>query len=200
MNDVDYPSNDRESHERQPKAHERPFAGERMTATLDDLGRERSTSAPRWLTPGIIVAFWLLHYLIYTTYELLNDSAQMIRQALVPRAINSAFAIAISAGMVIILKSLRYRRLSFRALTAVLLTVITTAVHLAWVNFTYSFFFAAEPSNSPLWVGYATDYLTRFWWFAALAAIILALSYVDDIREREERIGALQALAHDPQL
>jgi two-component system LytT family sensor kinase len=172
-----------------------------MAATVDFLKRERDAgSISRLLAPAIIGAFWVLHYLIYTAYALLNDSGAMLRQYLVPRAINSGFAIAISAAMVVILNKLRRRRLAFRAVTAVILTLIATGLHLAWVNVEYRLFFPGETSSTPLWIGFATDYLIRFWWFAALAAIILALSYVDDIREREERIGALQALAHDAQL
>lgn len=172
-----------------------------MAATVDLLKRERDTgSISRLLAPAIIVAFWVLHYLIYTAYALLNDSGPMLRQYLLPRAINSAFAIAISAAMVVILNKLRHRHLGLRAITAVIFALVATAAHLSWSEFLYNLFYSSSSSDSSPWAAYAIDYLTRFWWFAALAAIILALSYVDDIREREERIGALQALAHDAQL
>src|SRR4051794_2064603 len=201
MNDVDVQSNDRGSHERQTNADERLPVVRSGSATIEVLDWPRNGgSTSHRLALSIVVGFWALHYLIYTVFALLNDSVPMLREYLVPRAINSAFAIAISAAMVVILTRLRHRRLGFRAMTAVIFTLIATALHLAWVNLVYRLFFPGETSNTSFWVSYATDYLVRFWWFAALAAIILALSYVDDIREREERIGALQALAHDAQL
>src|SRR5207302_219052 len=53
---------------------------------------------------------------------------------------------------------------------------------------------------SPLWLVYGTDVLIRFWFFASQSAIILALSYAGDIRERERQIHSLQALAQAAQL
>lgn len=200
MNDVPAQSNDHGDRERQAQTHERLLAGPRIAETSQEFGRERNASAPRWLTPSIIVAFWAFHYLVYTAYGLLSDSGQMVIKFLVPRAVNSALAVAISAVMVVILHRLRHRRLSFRAMAAIILMLVATALHLFLVFLVYRLFFTGESSNSPFWVSFATDYLIRFWWFAALAAVILALSYVDDIREREERIGTLQALAHDAQL
>lgn len=187
MNDKGKPMNDRSSAE-----------VSEWSATVSEQ-TWNAPPVPRWLTAGIIFAFWTLHYLVYTLYALLNYPEQTISQ-LFPRAIISAVAIAVSLGMVVILNTLRDRRLALRALAAGILSVIGAALHLVSAEFVWVLFFPGESSPSPLWVMYTNDYLNRFWWYAALSAIILALSYVADIREREERIGALQALAHHAQL
>jgi LytS/YehU family sensor histidine kinase len=49
-------------------------------------------------------------------------------------------------------------------------------------------------------VEFASDYAWRFWIWFATSGTILAMSYAFDIREREERIRTLQALAHSAQL
>src|SRR3954453_14244033 len=163
MSDIDVQPSDRVYFERPQNGDERPSAAVGVAGTPDYKGRERDTgSISRWLAPMIIGGFWVVHYLIYTVYALLNDSGAMLRQYLVPRAINSGFAIAISAAMVVILNRLRHRRLALRAVAAVVLALIATALHLAWVNLEYRWFFPGETSNTPLWVGFATDYLIRF--------------------------------------
>ena len=42
--------------------------------------------------------------------------------------------------------------------------------------------------TSSLWIIYGTDFIVRFWFFASQSAIILALSYAADVREREQQI------------
>jgi LytS/YehU family sensor histidine kinase len=55
-------------------------------------------------------------------------------------------------------------------------------------------------SGLPSTIDLVQDYVLRLWYFGSLSGIILALSYAADVRDREERIGRLQALAHSAQI
>lgn len=159
----------------------------------------RTPAQWRRLTIGVIVAFWLIWFVAYTAFAFLNDPTMMLR-TLAPRSIIVPVGAILSLGIAYALNALRRRPFAIRALAAAVLALLTTAIHTV-VSFNVWMIFIPDgyPKTSPL-VAYATDIIVRFWYFASIAAVLLVLTYVRDVNEREERISTLQSLAHTAQL
>jgi two-component system LytT family sensor kinase len=199
VNNLDLPSNDIRWDERPPSAHERlPGEADAVAAELGESGRARTDSSWR---PTIIVvmAFWIFWFLAQTTYNLIDAPGDAVKYAL-GRTLVAGSGVAVSLAIAAALRRLRSAQLSVRALAAIALTLVATIIHGAITREIWMIFAPDQRSTSPLWVVVATDFLMRFWFFATQSAIILAQSYASDIRERDERIHALQALAHSAQL
>jgi hypothetical protein len=150
----------------------------------------------RVLTVLIIVGFWILHYTGNTLYTVLSHAPNMMK-ALLPRALVSLSGVAICIVFATILNSLRREPMRVRAATAFVLALGGTAAQSLFTHFAYLPYVQMESTG---WVEYALDFEIRFWFFASICSLILALSYVADVADREERIRALQALAHSAQL
>ena len=150
----------------------------------------------RIVTVAIIVVFWILHYAGNTLYTVLNHGPNMMK-ALLPRAVVSLSGVAICIVFASLLNSLRREPMRVRAATALLLALGGTAAQSLFTHFVYLPYIQMESGG---WVEYALDFEIRFWFFASICSLILALSYVADVADREERISALQALAHSAQL
>jgi hypothetical protein len=151
------------------------------------------------LTIGVIVAFWLIWFVAYTAFAFLNDPT-MMQRTIAPRAIIVPVGAILSLGIAYGLNALRRRPFIVRALAASALALLTTVIHTI-VSFKVWVIFIPDgyPKSSML-VAYTTDIIVRFWYFASVAAVLLVLTYVRDVNEREERISTLQSLAHTAQL
>jgi hypothetical protein len=153
----------------------------------------------RKATVGIIVGFWLIYFL-GTTAMILAMNPSETRNLYVPRAIVSVGGIVISFLMIWVQYRIDTASLSRRAMVALAMAFIAPLVHF-YLNFVvFAQFFPRWTPGLPGLAEFTQDYLFRFWIFASLSGIVLALSYAGDIREREERIHALQALAHSAQI
>ena len=159
----------------------------------------RTPAQWRRLTIGVIVAFWLIWFIAYTAFAFLNDPT-MVRQTMTPRAIIVPVGAILSLGIAYALNALRHRPFVVRALTAAALALLTTAIHTVISFKVWMIFIPTGYPKTPLLIAYTTDVIVRFWYFASIAAVLLVLTYVRDVNEREERIGTLQALAHTAQL
>jgi LytS/YehU family sensor histidine kinase len=95
---------------------------------------------------------------------------------------------------------MRDRSLGFRAMAAIVLAIICAALQAVIVEQVVVLMFPPDPKPSPYLLAYASDFFPRLWVFACFGGVSVALSYVADIRDREERIGSLRALAHSAQL
>jgi hypothetical protein len=157
-------------------------------------------SKSRWrLTIAIVLAFWLFWYLVQTAYMVANAPQELLKYA-PGRTLVAASGAALSLMIAAVLDRLKNSRLSFRAFAAILLALVATMVHGVITQHIWMALVPEMRPTSPIWVVYTTDFVVRCWFFASQSAIILALSYAADVREREERIRALQALAHSAQL
>jgi len=154
-----------------------------------------------WIQIGVIFAIWATAYLVFTAQQLMNAPEGRGWWYLVPRAISCGTGALISLGILAIQHKLRPYSMTTRSFAAVGLALGGTAL-LAGLNFPIFLPFIPDEvkSSSPFWMGYLFDFLTRFWIFVSISGIILAFSYLADIRAREERISALQALAQSAQL
>ena len=162
----------------------------------------RGVAARDWsrlLGIAIIVLFWTVQFTAYTVYQLMNGP-DLASRLLVPRAVNAVAGILISLAIFAVQKGLRRRRLSVRAYWAVGLAIVGAALQSVMAEIAYLIFVPDLWGTSPYWVMLSSDSINRLWGLVAISAIILAITYSSDIREREERIDALQALAHAAQI
>jgi sensor histidine kinase YesM len=196
MNDLEFASNGALTNELPPKPHERlhPDAvAESVGANFRTYERARSRNT----TVLIILIFWVLYYAGISAMVAI-EAPNETRNLYVPRAFVSVGGVLLSFGMVFVLD--RMRSLSVRAVVAVILALTLPVLHFFINLAVFDSFFPRQTPGMPAFSEFAEDYLLRAWVFASVSGIILARSYAADIREREERIHALQALAHSAQL
>ena len=194
MNDLYSPTNGIRSDERSLKDDERPHSAASAITTGLRIGPKAPRRAEmRKATVAIILAFWVFYFL-GTSIVVFTMSPDELDTMYAPRAIVAASGVGVSFIMVWVQGLLRHSSLSRRALVALALSALGAAVHLGF-NLVIFGQFNPRQWETPL-AGFIQDYMFRLWIFGTLSGMILALSYAADIREREERIHALQALAH----
>jgi two-component system, LytTR family, sensor kinase len=201
VNDMNALPNDLRSHEQHPDANERRHSaansgGLPNVPLCDPIRSERRY---RLIAVAIILLFWVVQYGLYTLEGYVRSGTQA-GSSLYIRAIISSWGLILSFGIVEVLESIRHRSLGVRAAAAFLLAIFSAAIQAAIVEQLVPVFFPKLSYDSPYWLMYVEDFFPRLWAFSVFAGISVALSYVVDIREREERIGALQELAHSAQI
>jgi two-component sensor histidine kinase len=199
VDDMSAPSDGIGTDERHPKSNEQQpmdAVAEALTSAHESLRAERRY---RWLTVAIVLLFWVVQYTLFTIEAYIWSNTLMFK-AFGARAIVSAWGVILSFGFVGILDSLRQKSLGVRAVAAVGLAICGAALQAGIIEGVLKELFPPEPHPSPIWMEYAVNFFARLWTFACFGGISVALSYAIDIREREQRIRALQALAHSAQL
>lgn len=197
VNDVHAPPNARQTDQRHPNWHEQPP----LAVAPEAVGSDRPDRPQMsWRSAVLIVlGFWGLWFLSQSAFNLITAPEDVAKYAW-PRALVSGTGAAISLAIAIVLSRLRSAKLSRRAIVSIVLALVATALHGLITRQIWMIFAPGEQPKSSAWVFYSTDFLWRFWVFASQSAIILAQSYAADIRDREQRIISLQALAHSAQL
>lgn len=200
MNDRNGAASARLANERHSNADERQSEGLEELGNGDILTPDDSPRRNRWLlfTGAIVVLFWISYFAGLRAMMDLANPHQPPR-IYVPRAVVTLAGIIISFGIVAGQTFLPRPSLARRAVVAVTSALAASALQSAINIWTFNYFF---PGNSPIFnsLAFATDYAWRVWIWIAAGALILALSYASDIRERERRILAFQNLAHSAQL
>ena len=189
MNSIFSTMNAAESGERPAGAAERPF----MSAA-PPTGRFF-----RRMALWVILGFWLTYFTTLTAARLAVVATENWL-SIVPRGIMSLLAILLSFGILAVLRRARGRGLVWRALTAACLALAGCMVHTALNTIV---FFQFVPGTSPWYVivaEYPISLLTFIWQYLAISVMLLALTYGEDVVDREERIVALQAQANVAQL
>lgn len=148
---------------------------------------------------AIILALWALQYWA-TSILVIAEGRYSTSELYVPRLLVTLGNIIISFGMVAVQDRLREYSLALRGAVAVILGVTAPAISVLINNFVFYRLYDFSSTGLPTIIDFAQDYLMRFWIFGVLSLLILALSYASDVREREQRILALRALAHSAQL
>ena len=197
MNDIGNSVSDTVRGERAPKRGERHLSSAKPLIELDTVPARSSSIASRRLTVAIILVFWVVLFASFTAYGLLMWPERELNLA--PRAIICAGGALISFGIVAAQQRLRGQRLAVRALAALALAIAGAALH-ALVNHGIFSVFLEGYGDGQIWRSLSLQFLDRFWVFISLSAIILALSYSADIRDREAQIHALQSLAQSAQI
>jgi two-component sensor histidine kinase len=197
VNDVNAPMDGSEAHQRHPGANERQPPSSIAVSLEFDGGRRSASARQRRVTTAIIVVFWVVQYVYLSiSFALMNPGEH--RNVYLPRVFVTLAGLLISFGMLDVQKRLRESSLTFRAAVAGLMALIAPLIHSAMNMAIFSIMLPGTSATTA--VDFLQDALWRFYYFVALSAIILALSYAGDIREREARISSLQALAHSAQI
>lgn len=196
MNDTVNSVSDTGRDERPPKQGERHLSTKPLFE-LDTILVQQNSIASRRLTVAIILVFWVVLFASFTAYGLLMWPEREL--LLAPRAIICTGGALISFGIVAAQQRLRRHRLAVRALAALALAVLGAALH-ALVNHGVFSAFLDGYGDGQIWRSLSLQFLDRWWVFVSLSAIILALSYSADIRDREAQIHALQSLAQSAQI
>ena len=200
MNNIISRSNDVPRGERPLNADERPHAEASAVAFEFNLGDSTSyRTESRRVTAAIILIFWLLQYGIVSLNLFLMDSPGQGRLFL-PRAFSAGVGVLISFAMVAVQNRLRESSLSLRAAVAGAMAVIGTVIHSVTSVVIFQLVLRTTTPILAQLSEIGQDTIYRLWIFISLSAIILALSYAADIRDREMRIRLLQALAHSAQV
>jgi two-component system, LytTR family, sensor kinase len=106
----------------------------------------------------------------------------------------------LSFGILLVLRGARGKSLIRRALAAGGLALLACMLHTAINTIVFLQF---VPAASPWYVivaEYPLSMLMFIWPYLAVSVMLLALTYGEDLTEREERIAALQAEANEAQL
>ena len=158
--------------------------------------------ALRRVTIAIVTIYWIGQFGANTLYVHLT-SPDYALTTLAPRALSCVAGAIVTLAGIALQDRWRGSRLPTRAYLAIVFTIASAAIlgGLAYPIFTR---FMPPEGTSPFWVRYWADYpvevVPRLWTFASVYAMSLAISYATDVREREEEIVALRALAQDAQL
>jgi len=150
------------------------------------------------LTVGLILLFWVSQWGAITLLRMVRMPEEGTSYFL-PRAGACTFAFFQSIGILGIQWRLRRRSFRVRALAALGLALVGATLHSIVNQFMFDLimddFWATFAISDPL-----LGILDFLWSYLALSAMLLALAYAVDVRDREDRINALQALAHSAQL
>jgi two-component system LytT family sensor kinase len=180
---------------RQPEPNER-----RQAPLVQDLPRTSDRSKSTWRTfVGVSVAFWAVWYVAYSVFVWVNTPLKFW-EYLFPRSLLAVVGVLISLGVAFALQIFRPRRVALGALVVIPLALVATGLHAIASDLVWRFFYPDEMGTSPPWIMYTTDFIIRFWYFASVSALMLAVSYIGEIKDREQQITQLQALAHSAQL
>lgn len=182
-----------------------PAAGAEIVvdaAGTADLGgglhRRRSLRLFWAMTVGLILLFWISQWGAITLLRMVRMPSEGTSYFL-PRAGASTFAFFLSIGILAIQWRLRRHSLRVRAFAALGLAVAGAALHSIFNQFMFDLimddFWATFSIMDPV-----LGILDFLWSYLAVSAMLLALAYAVDVRDREDRINALQALAHSAQL
>ena len=155
-------------------------------------------TALRQVTLLVVTLFWISLFAantIFTQITMPEDAAA----SLLPRACVCVAGALLTLVCIAIQDRWLGLRLLIRALWAIAFTIVSSAV-LGAANYFIFRAFVPETGSSGLWVSVGYQLVPRLWVFGSVYAMSLAISYSTEVREREEEIAALQALAQDAQL
>jgi two-component system LytT family sensor kinase len=155
--------------------------------------RRRSAN---FLMVWTILLFWTASYSVITARQF-SVSPSWVTIYFWPRLMTAAFGALLSIAMAIGQAAVANRKLAIRAAVALAFAVGCSTVAAAM---TFLIERPFDPNMPPLWPNILPEFYSRIFTFGSISAIILAVSYAEDIRRREQRIVALQALADSAQV
>ncbi|HTU09929.1 MAG TPA: histidine kinase [Allosphingosinicella sp.] len=189
MNSIFSPSN-------APAAHERPAgAAEPPRAAPAQPGARFF----RRLAIGVILGFWLTYFITLTAARL-AISASESWPLIAARGLMSLLAMLLSFAILAALRRARGRGPARRVLIAAGLALAGCMVHAALNPVVFMQFVPVSSPWSVLIAEYPISLLSFLWQYVAVSVMLLALTYGEDLTEREERIVSLQAQANAAQL
>jgi two-component system LytT family sensor kinase len=147
-----------------------------------------------------ILLFWTTQFSILTILRRLNMGEEEKLSYLLPRLCVTIIAIGFSFVIADRLRRLAGKSMRTKLLTAAAAALIGCFLHGA-VNLAVFEVFVPESNMESFSVGlYFAALLQWFWSYAALCALVLAVTTSLELGERERRIAHLQRVAHTAQL
>jgi two-component system LytT family sensor kinase len=174
-------------------------SGERPAGTAE---RPRAAPAPlffRRMAIWVIVGFWLTYFVTLNAARL----AMVAREnwlSIAPRGLMTLFAILLSFGILVLLRRVRGRSLVRRALIAAGLALGGCMLHTALNPIVFMPFTSMTSPWYVLVAEYPVSLLSFIWQYLAVSVMLLALTYGEDLAEREQRIADLQAESNEARL
>jgi len=161
-------------------------------------------SSPNRLAVLTILLCWVTQFILLTTQMTMAESAAglpILRGAeLVARGSVSLMGIIISLGMLIILSRLRDMALGWRVAIAAASAVGAALLH-AFANFVmFSLFGPQDAMRRATLSSYTAATTVWFWTYGTVAALLLAIYYYADLRERDRRLAQLRSVAQSAQI
>ncbi len=169
-----------------------------MTPILSSLPDDsyRGTRLLRRVPVYIILLFWVAQFSNLTAMRLIRFPEEGF-EGIVPRIIVTLLGISWSFGFLLIQRAARQRSFTARSVIAGLLAPAGSGLHTIANLLVFNAFFP----DAGLTIGiYLPAFFDWMWFYAALSVVILALTYVADLADNEERIASLQARANAFQL
>jgi hypothetical protein len=165
---------------------------------MDALADNGSTKTFYRGTAALLVLFWTCQFATLTVQRHLMG--QPDRGYLAPRALVALAGVLISLLLAFSFRRLGGSRLSVRLLAGIALAAGACMLH-SLANYTiFQLFFGQGNEQSATWGDYGFAMIQWFWSYAAVAGLLLALTYSRELAERERRLAGLQRLTHGAQL
>ena len=147
----------------------------------------------------VLVLFWIAQYSALTVLRWLLDTHDT-PTFLLGRAFATGVGLLISLAMARAYALLEGARFSTRILVSIGMTIAAAMVHALCNWFIFAALFGVERMKMTPATDYAMSMLSWFWNYAALAGLLLAVTYNRELADRERRLAALERLAHSAQL
>lgn len=147
------------------------------------------------------VLFWGVHYLVLATRSSIVDNPYLSFADLQLRRIPISLAgFLIALGLLALLQPLRRRPFAFRVLASAILVVPAAALYGLVTDLMLWYVAPAAPVLPYEPVMFWQDMFPWLGSYAAWAALIVALDYSHEVRDRERRLAELAAVAREAQL
>ena len=161
-------------------------------------------SSPNRLAVLTILLCWLTQFVLLTGEMTMAETAAglpILRGSeLLARASVSLMGIVISTGLILILSRQRETPLGWRVAVAAASAVAASLLH-AFANFTlFSLFGPGDAMQRATLSSYIAATTVWFWTYGTIAALLIAIYYYADLRERDRRLAYLRTVAQSAQI
>jgi two-component system LytT family sensor kinase len=167
-------------------------------AILAESGLDSPNAALRPVTILVVTLFWISQFGANTIFTQLTSPEDLV-VSLLPRACVCVAGELLTLGCIALQHRWRDSGLRVRVCWAIAFTILSSAA-LSAANYLIFKAFLGPTESSGLLVSVGYQLIPRFWVFGSVYAISLAISYWAEVRDREEEIAGLRALAQDAQL
>ena len=162
------------------------------------------SSSPNRLAIFTILLCWLTQFVLLTGEMTMAESAAglpILRGSeLLARASVSLMGIVISTGVTLILSRQRETPLGWRVAIAAVSAVAASLLH-AFANFAlFSLFGPDDAMQRATLSSYIAATTVWFWTYGTVAALLIAIYYYADLRERDRRLAHLRSVAQSAQI
>ncbi len=171
------------------------------TAAIQERGRVSSPNRLAFLT---ILLCWVTQFVLLTGQMTMAESAAglpILRAAeLLARGSVSLMGIVISIGIGFVLSGQRETPLGWRIAVAAVTAVGASLLH-ALANYgLFSLFGPQDAMQRATLSSYIAATTVWFWTYCTVAALLLAIYYYADLRERDRRLAHLRTVAQSAQI